>query len=151
MYCFKTFSQYISDLECLIIIDDNIIPDIREVYLRNASGEDIKLDYKTGRLKLAEKTKNEFCQISQEITLSINYLRSCPDNEQLIYHIKLDSKLLCQDYLVLRIYNFDLYKKGFYTKKGFGYEYESPLKSELLPKTYNKKILNRCRGNTPHR
>lgn len=126
------------EVELLMTIDNDPILDLRETIIL-IDNQKIKVKYKTGRLILNDEHK-KIIMNTNNLVFSFKYFVPCLNIGWRKYNIELKSDLLLQDYLWLRIYNFELDTKLFKNPQGYGFEYDSPIGSSLLP-TKRKRIL----------
>jgi hypothetical protein len=140
--CGKVFSQ--EKLNVLVTVDEVVTGsyNLSDSYLI-INRDTLKLKYEMGRFELANTEILKSVNSHTEIRLNFRHYTSCPEQKSYHYSIKIESSLLLQDYLLLKIYNFEMYPNVFMKNIGYGFEYISPLGSEALPK--RKRIKrNKC-------
>lgn len=131
-------------LNALVTVDDIITGsyNLSDAYLI-VKNDTISLKYEMGRFELTDKEILKTVDGHTKVSLNFRYYATCPEPKSYYYNINLESRLLLQEYLLLKIYNFDKYPNVFVRNTGYGFEYTSPVISEGLPK--RKKIKrNSC-------
>jgi hypothetical protein len=132
-------------LNVLVTVDDVITGpyNLTDSYL--IIGKDsINLKYEMGRFELVNTEILKSFNSNNEVSLNFRYYSSCPKQKSYYYKINLKTSLLLQDYLLLKIYNFEMYPNVFKTNIGYGFEYISPIVSEVLP-TKKKIKRKKCK------
>lgn len=141
--CGKVFCQ--EKLNVLVTVDEVVTGsyNLSDSYLI-INKDTVSLKYEMGRFELANLEILKSVNSHTEISLNFRYFTFCPEQKSYYYSIKIESSLLLQDYLLLKIYNFEMYPNVFMKNIGYGFEYISPLASEALPK--KKRIKrNKCK------
>lgn len=142
---FKGSSQ--EKLNALITVDDVITGsfNVYDSYLI-IQHDTIDLKYEMGRFELGNN--NNFLKKidnSTNVNLCFKYYSTCPKQMHYSYNIELKLSLLLQNYLLLKIYNFNNYPNIFSKNDGYGKEFISPLGGEALPRKKKKyRIKNSC-------
>jgi len=119
----------------LVTVDDVITGSFNLTDSFLIIGKDtINLKYEMGRFDIVDKETliNSFNN-HDEVSLNFRYYSSCPKQKRYNYKINLKVSLLLQEYLLLKIYNFEMYPNIFESNMGYGFEYISPIVSEVLP------------------
>ncbi len=140
--CLRGVSQ--EKLHILVTVDDIVTGsyNLSDSYLV-IEKDTIALKYEMGRFEISNMDRLKKRGKQSKICLNFRYYATCPHPRSYNYNITLDSSLILQEYLLLKVYNFANYPNVFAKNIGYGYEYISPIGSETLPK--NKRIKrNKC-------
>jgi hypothetical protein len=143
----QSFAQ--NQIYTLLTIDDiNIEPTFISESTLKFDNYNIKLLYKIGRFEIDKNDYKLLKEIAsksnnKEALLSFTMTNYCPKLDNINYNIQLNLSLFLEEYLLLKIYNFESYPNIFMKNTGYGFEYISPIISEVLPRKKKSK-KNQC-------
>lgn len=144
--CSKLQAQKV--LNTVISIDDKVMASYNIAKVQLISFKDtLTAEYESGRIILTDKDYETFSKYRREdiIVMKINYQQHCPLPKEYIYEISIKIDLLNQRYFNIAIYNFENYPNLFAKNEGYGFEFNSPLISQSLPRNKKKHIIPFCK------
>ena len=140
-----SYSQ--NELYTLLTIDDvNVEPSFIADSFIDIDNHRIETKYKVGRFEISSNDYKFLKQMNPDskVNLSFIFLATCPEQKSLSYNNSIELKLLFQEYLLLRFFNFNNYPNIFIKNTGYGLEIKSPLGASVLPKKAKKISRNKC-------
>lgn len=148
IFCINSICSYgQNQLYALLTIDD---VNVESTFISNCfietDSHKIELNYKVGRFEISSSDYIFLNEMSPDKTVSLSFCYSaiCPQQKLFLYEKDLEVKLLLQEYLLLRIFNFNNYPNVFKNNIGYGIEIISPFGSSVLPKKTKKIPRNKC-------
>lgn len=136
--CLSKSSKELIDLEILIFMDNDPTIDLRDFEILDKDLNPTSVNYKTGRIQIEKDVATKLLK-NDKIYLKFKYHDECISHDG-TYILNLNSNLLKQEYLYLRVYNFEKYPKILGNSKYFEFEFDSPIGSTRLPTLKNKKL-----------
>jgi len=136
----KTETYKNENIKVLITIDNNPLVQLKDLkFIVNETGE-IIVKYDLGRINL---TENDLVKLkrSEKVRFVFSYYIGKCNIKERNYDIGIKTNLLFQGYLYLRIYNFEFYPRLFIKNTGYGFEFDSPLRSESLPTRRRENVI----------
>ena len=145
LFCTYVYSQK-EQINVLITVDDIITGsfNLSNGYIQ-IDNDTIELKYEIGRFNIEQKDFNRLQHedVEKNVNLCFRYFSNCPTQKNSYYTLQVKLKLLFQNYLLIRVFNFESYPGVFGKKEEYGFEYDSPLETVRLPKN-GKMKRNPC-------